>query len=138
MPRISKQALEPHQLTKLYSELTKTVIRLTRRKADTFFDELLGKEEKIMITKRFAAIVMLLEHNSAYRTAQLLHLSKSTTCRLRDKIAAGEFSTIEELVKRNKKEYVDFWNTLEVILRAGMPPRGKGRWKSTLELMNRK
>jgi hypothetical protein len=42
------------------------------------------------------------------------------------------------LLKLKKKEYEDFWNTLEVILRAGLPPRGKGRWKSTFDILGRK
>ena len=138
MTNVSKQKLQPSHLKKLFAELAKTIVRLDKKHADMFLDELLGEEEKIMIAKRLAAIVMLIENNSVYRISQLLLMSPSTVARLRNKLLIGEYNNIEHLLKQRKKEYKDFWNTLEVILRAGMPPRGKGRWKSTFELMNRK
>jgi uncharacterized protein YerC len=138
MPHVSKKKLKTMHLNTLYAELAKTIVRLDKKNANLFLDELLGEEEKIMIAKRFAAIVMLIENNSTYRIAQLLLMSPSTVALLRKKLLIGKYEGIENLLKRKKKEYVDFWNTLEIILRAGMPPRGRGRWKSTLALINKK
>lgn len=135
MTRVSKEKLQTSHLKKLYVELAKTIVSLDKKNADIFLDELLGEEEKMMIAKRFAAIVMLIERNSVYRISQLLLLSPSTVARLRDKLSNGEYVGIEQILGRKKKEYKDFWNTLEVILRAGLPPRGRGRWKSTLDLL---
>jgi|SRR3989339_542185 len=136
MPHISKQKLKPSHLKKLYAELAKTLVQLDKKHANLFLDELLGEEEKIMIAKRLAVIVMLMEKNSTYRIAQLLFMSQSTVERHRKKLLIGDYGTIEHLLKQRKKEYKDFWNTLEVILRAGLPPRGRGRWKSTFDLLN--
>ncbi|KKS83774.1 MAG: hypothetical protein UV60_C0033G0004 [Parcubacteria group bacterium GW2011_GWA2_43_11] len=137
MTNVSKRKLQPTHLDKLYVELAKTIVNLDKRSADIFLDELLGEEEKIMIAKRLATIVMLIEKNSVYRISQLLLMSPSTVARLRDKLSIGDYTNIEQILKRRKKEYKDFWNTLEVILRAGMPPRGRGRWKSTREFFKK-
>jgi uncharacterized protein YerC len=137
MTRVSKQALQPSHLKKLYAELAKTIVRLDKKNTTLFLDELLGEEEKVMIAKRVAVIVMLIEKNSTYRIAQLLLMSQSTVERHRKKLRIGEYDNIVQMLKQRKEAYKEFWNTLEVILRAGMPPRGRGRWKSTLELMNR-
>ncbi len=138
MPHISKQKLKPTHEKKLYMQLAKLIGKLDKDNVNLFLSELLGKEEKIMLAKRFAVIVMLIEKNSTYRIAQLLHMSPSTVERLKLKLNFGEYEYIEKLLKQNKKEYEDFWKTLEVILRAGMPPMGKGRWKSTFDLLSEK
>lgn len=138
MTRISKHKLQPAHVKKLYKELARTVSQLNASGANLFLNELLGEEEKIMVAKRFAAIVMLLENNSIYRTAQLLHMSPSTVERLKKNLLTGKYEHIQKILKKNKKEYEAFWETLEIILRAGMPPRGKGRWKSTFEILGRK
>ncbi len=137
MTRVSKRELSTSYLKKLHKQLTKTIARLDHGTSTVFIDELLGKEEKIMIAKRFAAIVMLMENNSTYRIAQLLHMSPSTTERLRIQYRNGAYDGIEDMFLKNKKEYEEFWETLEVILRAGLPPRGKGRWKSTFDSLRK-
>ena len=137
MVRISKKELAPAHLEKLFKQYIKTITLLKNTEVPFFFDELLGEEEKIMLAKRFAAIVMLVENNSTYRIAQLLHMSTSTVDRLRSKFEAGEFEHIQQRFQHNKKEYEAFWQTLETILQAGLPPRGRGRWKSTFEILGR-
>lgn len=137
MTNISKRQLQPRHLRQLYTQFAKTIVHLDVHTANGFFDELLGKEEKIMIAKRFTVIVMLLEGNSIYRIAQLLHMSPSTVEHLRNNYIGGKYETIEKILKKNKKAYKEFWETLEVLLRAGLPPRGKGRWKSTFEMLQK-
>ncbi len=137
MVRISKSRLRPSQLKKLYIRLSKTISLLDKSEANLFLDELLGEEEKIMIAKRFAAIVMLMEKNSNYKIAQMLHMSPNTVRLLDIKFNNGEYTSMEKMFKRNKKEYEDFWETLESVLRFGMPPIGKGRWKSTFEMLRK-
>jgi len=39
----------------------------------------------------------------------------------------GKFDHIASQYK-NKKNRQEIWNDLEVLLRLGMPPMGKGRW----------
>ncbi len=136
MSRVSKRALPPTQLKELYGELAKTIARLNAKNTNIFLGELLGEEEKIMIAKRLAILAMLFEKNSTYRIAQLLLTSQSTVERHRRKLRNGDYEHIERLFKSKKKEYEEFWSTLEHILRLGMPPQGRGRWKSIFESMN--
>jgi len=136
MVRVSKYKLEPSHLEKLYLQLSKTIGKLDKKGAYTFLDELLGEEEKIVLAKRFAAIVMLIEKNSTYRISQLLFISDSTARTLKTKFNNGEFQYIEKMFTTNKKEYKEFWETLEVILCAGLPPRDKGRWKSINKMLH--
>lgn len=108
------------------------VAKLDKKLAQQFLGELLGAEEQIMLAKRLAAIVMFIEGNSSYRVWQLLHLSPSTADRLRLNYECGKYSHIESMLRSRKYEYEEFWRVLEIILQAGLPPRGRGRWKSIL------
>ncbi len=135
MAHLSKHQLQPHQLEQLFSQLNKLVGKLNENTASDFLSELLGKEEKIMIAKRLAAIVMLVEGNSIYRVAQLLLISPSTTERIKLNLEIGKYRKLVRILKNNKNDYKQFWEMLEVILRAGLPPRGRGRWKSVLKHM---
>jgi len=138
MVRVSKHILQPSHLRKLHSQLSKIIACLNKDNTYTFLDELLGEEEKVMITKRFAAIIMLMEHNSTYRISQLLEMSDPTIRTLKTKFNNGEYQHIEKIITKNKREHKDFWETLEIMLRAGLPPKGKGRWKSTFKIINKK
>ncbi len=138
MTHVSKHKLKPSHLKKLYKQFSKTLGQVNQLETGMFLDELLGEEEKIMLAKRFAVIVMLMEKNSIYRIAQLLHMSPSTIERLKLKYITGEYEFIEKLFKHNKKEYKEFWETLEIILRAGMPPMGRGRWRSVFNTLSPK
>lgn len=133
MAHISKQQLKKEHLDTLFLQLSKTIALLNKNSAHYFFDELLGPEEKIMIAKRLAAIVMCIEGNSSYRIWQLLKMSPSTTDRIRLQYELGTYKNIEKILKSNKADYERFWTTLEIILRAGLPPMGRGRWKSVFK-----
>lgn len=130
MTHISKHQLKPEHLEQLFLQLGKTTSLLTKQSAPNFFNELLGPEEKIMLAKRLAAIVMCIEGNSPYRISQLLHMSPSTTERIKLNYQVGKYLHIEKMLTKHKADYAEFWKTLEVVLRAGMPPMGRGRWKS--------
>lgn len=133
MAHLSKQQLKKAHIEQLFDQLNGIIGKLDYRGSEDFFSELLGKEERIMLTKRFAAIVMLMEENSIYRTSQLLLMSPSTVERIKLDLELGRYDTIARLLRKNKQDYEKFWNTLEIILRAGMPPRGRGRWKSVFK-----
>lgn len=117
-------------LKKIYQQLHSIVGKLNKNSSSQFFNDLLGPEEQIMLTKRLAAVVMFIEGNSSYRVWQLLKISPSTAEHIRLDYEHGRYSNIEKILTKNKKGYEQFWRTLEVVLQAGMPPRGRGRWKS--------
>jgi len=133
MAHVSKLQLKKEHLEQLFGQLNRIIGKLDHNSSEDFFSELLGKEEQIMLAKRFAAIVMLIEENSIYRISQLLLMSPSTVERIKLNLELGRYRTITLLLKKNKRGYEQFWTTLEIILRAGMPPQGRGRWKSIFE-----
>ena len=130
MAHISKKRLKANHLKKLFAQLSQIVSTLNQSSSEKFLTELLGPEEKIMLAKRFAAIAMFIEGNSIYRVSQLLHISPSTAERIKLNYECGRYGNIARLLGKHRRDYEEFWNTLEVILRLGMPPMGRGRWKS--------
>lgn len=115
-----------------------TIAGLSRTTTETFLDELFGVEEKIMLSKRLAAIVMCIEGNSSYKIWKKLKLSPSTSERIHYNYKSGAYRHIEKIFKEKPNDFKRFSNMLEIILNAGMSPRGKGRWKRTTRLMNQK
>ncbi len=130
MTNISKRQLKPEHLDKLFTQLSNVSLLLTEDTASDFFDDLLGTEEKVMLAKRLAAIAMFIEGNSSYRVWQLLKISPATAGKIRLNYKSGKYAKIEGVLRLNKDTYVQFWKTLEIILQAGMPTKGRGRWKS--------
>lgn len=136
MTRISKQALDPAQRDALFLQMYTTLSRLTKTTTPIFFDQLLGNEEKLMFAKRLAGIVMCIEGNSSYRIWNVLKISPSTAGHIQQNYERGAYSDIEKIITQRRRDYKQFCHVLEVILTAGMPPRGRGRWKKTIQLMN--
>lgn len=130
MTNISKQKMPKEDLDKIYIQLHNITGKLNKNSSPLFFNDLLGPEEQIMLTKRLAAVVMYIEGNSSYRVWQLLKMSPSTAEHIRFDYQNGRYNNIEKIITKDTVEYEQFWRTLDVVLRAGMPPRGRGRWKS--------
>lgn len=135
MPHISKNQLDDKLFLRLYNQFTEAVTSSLSNKKDVLGD-ILTETEKVMFAKRLAVIFMLLEGASSYRIEQILKMSPSTTRRFREGLYKEHYTEIEKLF-RSKKKKKDFWLTLEVVIRAGMPEMGKGRWK-WLEEMDKK
>ena len=130
MTNVSKQKLPKKHLDKIYKQLHNAVGRLNNRTSAEFFNDLLGPEEQIMLTKRLATVAMYIEGNSSYRVSQLLKISPSTAENIRKDYEMGRYDNVKKILTKNKADYEQFWKTLDVVLRAGMPPMGRGRWKS--------
>ena len=130
MTNVSKKKLPKVEFDRLYLQLNVIIGSLNKNQSALFFTELLGPEEKVMLTKRLAAVVMFIEGNSSYRVWQLLQMSPSTAEVIRRDFETGRYDNIVMIFTKNKSDYRKFWETLDVILRAGMPPMGRGRWKS--------
>lgn len=135
MTNVSKKKLPAKEFEKLYNQLNAIIAGLDKKSSGEFFSDLLGPEEKIMLVKRLAAVVMYMEGNSSYRVWTLLHISPSTAEKIRFDYENGRYYNVQRLVTKKRKDYEEFWETLEVILRLGMPPMGRGRWKSVFKRM---
>ncbi len=135
MTNISKKLLAEKDLAGLFTQMDKFIAKLDTTGSSYFLAEILGPEERIMIAKRLAAVAMYAENNTPYRVWQLLNLSPTTAERIHSDFEVGRYKRTVALMKKSKKDYEEFWKVLEVILSAGMPPRGRGRWKTALKYM---
>lgn len=132
MTNVSKHKLPEKELAQLFKQFESVIVNLNQDLVSPFLSELLGHEEQIMLAKRLYAIAMFIENNSSYKVWTLLHISPTTANKIRLNYECGRYRHIEKALKANKNDYRKFWIALETILQAGMPPRGRGRWKSVL------
>jgi uncharacterized protein YerC len=129
MPHISSKKLNPVLSDELLHEFVRYVRKGSRANATAFLNSLLTATEQVMLAKRIAAIAMLHDGCSVYRIAQSLTMSTSTISRMHDAHKQGAYAPVTKVMKMNKQEREEFWKLIEKILRAGMPSRGKDRWK---------
>lgn len=138
MVRVSNIKLQEKTLRKLQTRFADSIASVTKpQDASLFLQELLGPEEQLMLAKRLATIYMLAEGVSGYRIGQVLGLSTSTVNHMRDMFHKEAYVTIVKNYT-HVQNHSDFWDDIEVLLRLGMPPMGKGRWKWLHELENKK
>ena len=134
MPHISQKRVKKEIFLRMNDRFIRSLMDLTERKnARAFFKELLTPTEQIMLAKRLAAVLMLQQNFSFYRVERTLKISPSTAARLWRKLHAGEFSGITALTKQGKSAQA-FWTEIAAVIRAGMPPMGRGRWKWFYEM----
>lgn len=126
MPHISKKKLSEQNLRDIKHQLLSLITHTDKQQANA--ESLLTPVEIVMLSKRLAIIAMLSKKVPWPLISKILEVSPSTIDRIHKQINVGYYMTIISYLN-NKKESRDFWSTLEVILRAGMPPRGRGRWK---------
>ena len=119
MVRLNKNELEAEQLEALSAQLYKSVGKLNMTNSRDFIRELLGYEERVMLAKRLAAIVLLLEGNSPYKVASLLKLSESTVATYAKRIEEGLYDDLIRILGKSKKDYFAFLDVLDSILHLG-------------------
>lgn len=129
MTRISAVPLEVKFANNLLSQLSTIVSKVKASHTRQFLETLLTPVEQIMLAKRIAVIVMLHEGCSVYRIIRVLHMSSSTVIEMKRKYEEGFYKPITRMIGMSKTERENFWKKFEVILRAGMPSRGRDRWK---------
>ena len=137
MTNVSKRKLKNDFQDKLFQQLSKLVTSANKKQTEGFLSALFTESEKIMFIKRLAVILLLSKEHSAYRISQTLKMSESTVNNIRLKHEIGLYNSIISLAQKKEFDTEQFWNTIEILLRAGLPPRGKDRWKSTLRNLSR-
>lgn len=135
MAHVSKEQLDEEIFVKIYNQFVHSVSSHSKQKQGVLSD-LLTDTEKVMFAKRLAAIFMILEEASFYHIKETLHTSTSTTKRYYLNLERGEYTHIEKFFT-SRKEKKDLWLTLEVLVRAGMPPMGRGRWQWLNDMNNK-
>ena len=119
MVRLNKNRLSQKQFGKLFEQLNHTLGVLSEKETGYFLSELLGQEERIMLAKRLAIIILLLEGRSLYRISNDLKISSATADKIRDKLENNEYDHLITSLGKNKKEYFSILETLDSILHLG-------------------
>jgi uncharacterized protein YerC len=110
--RLNRNQLTKKQLDALVAQLSDKLANLSNSQTETFLTGLLGKEEKTMLAKRLAIIVLLVERKSLYFISENLKVSASTAENIKSKLDRGEYDQFLNLLSKNK---VDYWSILEAI-----------------------
>ena len=119
MVHISSQPLDEAQLKKLFAQLSYLISSSTTSNTDVLLDELLGYEERILLAKRLATIVLLVRGTSIYKTAQTLKISTSTASKVQNQLEAGAYSHLQRLINKKNRGTVDLLKTIDSILHLG-------------------
>lgn len=128
MPHLSKEALEPEYLAKLFSELESLIASTTKHDSSAVLQALLTETERVMLTKRLAVAMMYSKGYSQYQVWNLLKISPSTAQRMQLAYESDHYRALLKMV--NRKTSSELWDILEIIVGGGLPSRGKNRWKS--------
>lgn len=129
MPHISSEKINEKIYRRIFSQLANVVSKAKSHQADALLTSILTETEQVMLSKRLAAAVMFSEGYSRYAIEKTLMISSSTAARLYSAYENGLYDGVLNIIKKDKKQKEEFWQSLEVLLRLGMPSMGKDRWK---------
>lgn len=130
MTHISKKKLQDTHRKQLVKQFANLFTLSNPKKTGRVFESLCTESEQIMLIKRLAIILMLDKKYSRYRIAQTLMVSESTVREIKKKFDEGDYAEITVALKQREYENEQFWESINALLRLGMPSRGKDRWKS--------
>ena len=119
MVHLNRNALTQQQLHNLYLQFSSTVSPHNPQHAEHILTEILGHEEQVMVAKRLAVVVLLVEGTSKYKISRLLKLSESTIEKIAQRLKQGQFDYTLKKVSKTKKDYFAFLSTLDSILHLG-------------------
>ncbi len=144
MVNISKRKIREDILFTISNNLIKYIAHIKNKKqAELFINSFFTKSERIMFAKRFTILVMIERGYSYSEIKDILKVSNSTITNIKRKRDGGYFNYILKHIKKacakaGTKQEEDIWDILEAILRVGMPPMGRGRWKKINEMIDKK
>jgi len=119
MVRLTSDQLPASQLQELFRQLSHTLAKRSEKHTEHFLSELLGAEEQIMLAKRLAVIVLLIEGHSLYRISKLLKVSPTTAEKIKLNLEAYKYEHLVISLGKNKREYFSLLKTLDDILHLG-------------------
>jgi Trp operon repressor len=127
MPHVSRKKIPLKIWQTIWKDLVgKVSVARHPKETRALLGGLLTKTEKVMLAKRLAAIILISRGYSPYEVSQILCMSDSTTKRFSAGVDLKKFS---ELIAFVEKQRGSFWESVEQLLRVGLPPYGKGRWR---------
>lgn len=119
MVRLNKNTLTEKQLNNLFKQFVTIVAPKQPTESTRILKEILGSEEQIMIAKRIAIIVLLLEGKSLYAISNMLKISPSTAEKVQNNLANDCYEAIIQRLHHSKKDYFAILNTIDSILHLG-------------------
>ncbi len=134
MTNISKQALSLKTKEQLFAQFVDLFSSGNKNQRRTLFSSLFSESEQVMFIKRLAIVLLLVEEYSTYRISKTLLVSDSTVRTIQAQYRAGRFDSIVGTMRKKSFDKKEFWKTLDLLLRCGLPPRGRGRWKWLYEM----
>ncbi len=133
MPHVSRRKVKKKIYLRLETDLLDVFLSSRSKKEMAgLIKDLLTSTERVMLAKRIAIILMLNEGYSFRAVERTLKVTLQTVFRFWKMKKDGKFKDL----KRKNKQDEGFWEMLEKIMQAGLPPRGKGRWKHVFETMD--
>jgi len=131
MVRLNKVKLSQEQLDEIFTQLNNTLGKLSSKRTGLFLSDLLGLEERVMLAKRLAVIVMIQEGYSIYKISNTLKVSSAMASKIRLQFNTNHFDNLIKFLKGNKKGYQILLKTIDSILTVGgiMPYYGQIRKK---------
>lgn len=129
MPHVSSIKIQEKLFVELFEQLASLQTNLQKKEAVGLMGDLLTDTEKVMVTKRCAAVLMLHQGHSSYEVWNMLKLSQSTVARIKLGYEVGAYDHLVTIFDTKKIAKDRFWETLEKVLQLGMPSMGKDRWK---------
>ncbi len=131
---VSKHALNKEFEKELFVQFINLFSSSNKKTNAELFSSLFTESERIMFIKRLAVIVLVQKKVSTYKIAQKLHVSDATARAILQKIEGKSLDPILACIQKKSFDADAFWKTVDLILRAGLPPRGRGRWKWLYEM----
>jgi len=119
MVRLNKNRLPPDQQNHLLAQFSTTLSQLPSGKTSILITELLGEEELIMVAKRLAILILLLENKSLYEIGNVLKVSSATASNMKSKLQRGDFTETIHTLGKTKKNYLQLLEALDSILHLG-------------------
>ncbi len=119
MVRLNRTKLTEKQLDALFTQLSTTIGKLSKNDAEYFLSELLGTEERIMLAKRLAIIVLLREGKTLYSIAHILKVSATTAEKIKTGLDSGKYAHLVSALHKHKRDYLAILDTLDSILHLG-------------------
>lgn len=128
MPHVSKHQIDKKVFKEVYLQLIKSVEQSkNKKKVDVFLDEVLTETEQVMIAKRLALVVLLINQVPESKIIDKLKISGGTINRYRRKIKRGDFVYIKKLLAGTKKEILE---TVVDLIFPDLDRLTSKRWKS--------
>ena len=116
MVRLNRNRLPEDLLNELFRQLNEVLGTFDAKQVDSFLYDLLGPEERIMIAKRLAIVVMVRQGHSLYKISRTLKVSPTTAEKISSEMSAGAFKNIVPLLQKNAKNYRAILKTINSIL----------------------